>query len=152
MLPFLNCNLKLEVSQLFEECNNLTWSRHDHNMPTCFLPDKYKIELHKIFKLPSDSYMVVHNLEPPLNVADSDIPYLTKWHIDSHRKSAILIPISPDNPNHYTEFIINRKIEKAPYNRGVPLLFNTKIPHKVTNSDLKLPRNIIAIGLPSTTF
>jgi hypothetical protein len=81
-----------------------------------------------------------------------DIPYLTKWHIDNHRKSAILIPISPDNQNHYTEFMCGGSIIKAPYSRGIPLLFNVKKLHKVSNNDPSLPRNVISIGLPNTTF
>jgi hypothetical protein len=85
-------------------------------------------------------------------MSPDELPYLTNWHIDTHRESAILIPISIDNPNHYTEFIVDKKVIKAPYSRGVPLLFNVKTVHKVTNNDPVLPRNIIAIGLPNTKF
>jgi len=152
MLPFVKCNIQLDVSQIFQELDSLTWTRHDHNMPTCIIPTKYKTELNKIFKLPSDSYMVIHNLEPLHKMSPAEIPYLAKWHIDTHRESAILIPISIDNSNHYTEFMIDKKVIKVPYSRGVPLLFNVKEVHKVTNTDPVLPRNIIAIGLPNTKF
>lgn len=152
MLPFTKCNLKLDVSELFDDLKNLIWVRYAYNMPTCILPDKYKNELMRIFKLPKEAYIVVHNLEPIHNMEPKDIPYLTGWHIDSHRDSAIMIPISPDNPNHYTEFVVGTKVEKAPYTRGVPLLFNVKALHKVTNKDPILPRNIIAIGLPNITY
>jgi hypothetical protein len=148
----MNCNFKLDMSELFEDLVNYSWARHGHNLSSCKLPYKFESELRKIFKLPIDSYINVHNVVPIHTMQPKDIPYLASWHIDSHRKSAIFIPISLDNSNHYTEFIYNNSIYKAPYSRGVPLLFNVKVFHKVYNNDSSLPRNVIAIGLPTTSY
>jgi hypothetical protein len=46
----------------------------------------------------------------------------------------------------------NNSIYKAPYSRGIPLLFNVKALHKVSNNDAVLPRNVISIGLPTTSY
>ena len=95
---------------------------------------------------------MLHNLNPVQLMQPNEIPYLTRWHIDLHRKSAIFIPVSLDNENHYTEFMYNDSIYKAPYSRGIPLLFNVKELHKVSNNDVSLPRNVISIGLPTTSY
>ena len=152
MLPFLSCNFKLNMSELFEDLVNYSWERHGHNMPTCNLPQKFYINLLNIFKLPRDTYIMLHNLNPVHLMQPNEIPYLTRWHIDSHRKSAIFIPVSFDNENHYTEFMYNNSIYKAPYSRGIPLLFNVKELHKVSNNDVSLPRNVISIGFPTTSY
>jgi hypothetical protein len=152
MLPFMNCNFKLDMSALFEDLIDYSWTKHGHNMPTCNLPYKFDSELRKIFKLPIDSYIMLHNLVPIHTLQSKDIPYLTTWHVDSHRKSAIFIPVSLDNADHYTEFMYNNSIYKAPYSRGIPLLFNVKVLHKVSNNDAVLPRNVISIGLPTTSY
>ena len=152
MLPFISCNFKLNMSELFEDLVNYSWERHGHNMPTCKLPHKFDSNLRTIFKLPSDAYIMLHNLAPVHTLQLNEIPYLTRWHIDEHRKSAIFIPVSFDNDNHYTEFMYNNSIHKAPYSRGIPLLFNVKESHKVSNNDVSLPRNVISIGLPTTSY
>ena len=152
MLPFLSCNFKLNMSELFEDLVNYSWERHGHNMPTCKLPQKFESNLRNIFKLPRDAYIMLHNLNPVQLMQPNEIPYLTRWHIDLHRKSANFIPVSLDNENHYTEFMYNDSIYKAPYSRGIPLLFNVKELHKVSNNDVSLPRNVISIGLPTTSY
>ena len=152
MLPFISCNFKLNMSELFEDLVNYSWERHGHNMPTCKLPHKFDSNLRNIFKLPSDAYIMLHNLAPVHTLQLNEIPYLTRWHIDEHRKSAIFIPVSLDNDNHYTEFMYNNSVHKAPYSRGIPLLFNVKELHKVSNNDISLPRNVISIGLPTTSY
>lgn len=152
MKPFLNCNFTLNMDILFEDLNSFKWEKHGHNMPSCYIPKHYEVELKKIFNLPGRVYISVHNLPPSASTSKKDIPYLTNWHIDHHRVSAILIPISLDNENHYTEFMIDGEIEKAPYKRGVPLLFDVKVRHKVTNTDPTHYRNMISIGLSDVTY
>ena len=95
------------MSELFEDLVNYSWERHGHNMPTCRLPQKFDSNLRNIFKLPLDAYIMLHNLNPVHLMQPNEIPYLTRWHIDLHRKSAIFIPVSLDNENHYTEFMYN---------------------------------------------
>lgn len=152
MLPFINCNFKLDMSELFEDLVNYSWKKHGHNMPTCSLPQRFDSNLRSIFNLPTDAYIMLHNLAPIHTMQPIERPFLTSWHTDSHRKSAIFIPVSLDNSNHYTEFMHNKSIHKAPYTRGVPLLFNVKAVHKVYNNDVSLPRNVISIGLPTTSY
>jgi len=152
MNPYLNLNFKIDVDIIKNDISNLNFYRHGFNMPSCYLPEMYTQSIREIFNLPDNHYMAIHNLEPIVNLRKEDIPYLTRWHIDGHRKSAIMIPVSDDNANHYTEFLIDSQIKKAPYTQGVPLLFDVKKIHKVTNKDSKLSRNIIAIGLVDCPF
>jgi hypothetical protein len=140
------------MSELFEDLVNYSWKRQGHNMLTCDLPDRFNINLRSIFNLPSDAYIVLHNLVPVHTMKPNERPSLITWHTDSHRKSGIFIPVSLDNDNHYTEFMHNKTIYKAPYTRGVPLLFNVKAVHKVYNNDISLARNVISIGLPTTSY
>lgn len=152
MIPFLNCNFKLNLSELYENLKFFNWHKHGHNMPSAYLPEPYNSEIKKIFNLPDNHYIVVHNLMPIKNLDSKDIPYLTRWHTDKHRKCAIMIPISHDTEDHFTEFFLNGKIEKAPYKQGVPLLFNTDILHKVSNNSDFLNRHMISIGISEYGF
>jgi hypothetical protein len=70
----MNCNFKLDMSALFEDLIDYSWTKHGHNMPTCNLPYKFDSELRKIFKLPIDSYIMLHNLVPIHTLQSKDIP------------------------------------------------------------------------------
>lgn len=127
------------------------------------LPKVYSDELNKIFNLPDKEFFYnksvlqgvysIHNVVPfdPSNPVS--VPALGKWHRDHYRDSVIIITISDDNPNHYTEYKLdNGEIFKVPYEKGIPVLLNTKIHHKVTNCCTTEPRNVIGISINNLEF
>lgn len=151
---YLTLNFKFNFSNLLSEIkeNRLEFKKHDHNMPTAILPDFYANEIKKIINTEPETKIYVHNLLPLKLLSKKETPYLTNWHIDSHRKSAILIQISADNINHYAEFRKGDIVEKAPYTQGVPLIFNVKAAHRVQNTDDTLSRNMISVQYRNLTF
>lgn len=152
MTPFLHLNFKLDLTPIYNELPNIKWNLHErHNLLNCDLPYMYKQEIRLLFNLPQDHFMVIHNIEPYTETSINR-PRTTYFHIDSHRYSAIMIPLSLDNPNHYTEFQVDNNVMRTHYTQGVPVLYNTKVLHKATSIDSSANRNLIAIGIIKTTY
>jgi len=160
-LPF-----KLNFNSLIEKIqnNSIEFKQAERiNLPLARLPELYSDELNKIFNLPDKKYFyyrselqgvyVIHNVLPIDEKDIVSIPALAKWHRDTHRSAVIIIPISDDNIDHYTEYKLNEdRVIKVPYEKGIPFLLNTKIHHKVTNSSKTTARNVIAISFNELSF
>ena len=118
---FLKLNFQLYFSQLLIDIKNdkFEWVKHGHNMPTCILSEIYQQEINKIINIEKNTKIYIHNLLPLKSLAKEEIPVLTTWHTDSHRKSAILIQISEDNINHYAEFRKGDVVQRAPYTQEI---------------------------------
>lgn len=134
-----------------------------HNVYASRVPELYANELNKIFNLPDSKFFYkksvlqgVHSINNIMPFDPSDpvkLPALGKWHRDLYRDSVIIITISDDNPNHYTEYKLdNGEIFKVPYEKGIPVLLNVKIDHKVTNCCETESRNVIAISINNLEF
>lgn len=151
---FLKLNFRLDFSLLLNDIKSdkFVWSKHEHNMPTALLSKIYDREIKKIINTEEDTKIVIHNLLPLNSLKKKDVPYLSDWHIDNHRKSAILIQISEDNPNHYAEFRKDNDFHRAPYTQGVPLIFDVKEIHRAKNYDDLKPRNLMAISYQNSSF
>jgi hypothetical protein len=143
---FFELNFKLNFDPILEKINDFDFSEKRFRMTYCSLPEHLEADIKRIFNLPSKSYMAFHKLD-----CNNNYSYLTKWHVDTHRLTSIIIVASKENSNHYTEFL-NGHIIKVPYRQGVPMVLNVQIPHKVTNCDLTEPRLALSIGLIDTSF
>jgi hypothetical protein len=157
---------KLNFNSLMEKIqnNSIEFKKAERiNLPLARLPELYSDELNKIFNLPDKKYFYhrselqgVYSIHHVLPIDQKDIvsiPALAKWHKDSYRNAVIIIPISEDDIDHYTEYKLNDDfIVKVPYEKGIPFLLNTKIHHKVTNNSKTNARNVVAISFNELNF
>jgi hypothetical protein len=134
-----------------------------HNVYFSRIPKMYSTELNKIFNLPDKEFFnnksvlqgvySIHNIIPFDPLDPVKVPALGKWHRDHYRDSVIIITISDDNSNHYTEYKLDSgEVFKVPYEKGIPILLNTKIHHKVTNCCDTESRNAVVISINNLEF
>lgn len=144
--PFYSLNIKLNMSPFLSLLDSFDFSEKRFRMTYSEIPSNLELEIRELFNLPDQSYMAFHKLDP-----NNTTSYLTKWHVDTHRHTSIIIVASKENKDHYTEFLTD-DIIKVPYVKGVPMILNVKIPHKVTNHNPKESRLALSIGLIKTPF
>ena len=144
--PFYSLNIKLNMSPFLSLLDSFDFSEKRFRMTYSEIPSNLELEIRQLFNLPNKSYMAFHKLDP-----NNTTSYLTKWHIDTHRHTSIIIVASKENKDHYTEFLTD-DIIKVPYVKGVPMILNVKIPHKVTNHSSIFPRLALSIGLIDMPF
>jgi hypothetical protein len=139
-LPF-----KLNLDNIIADISNkkIVFENKSFNTLTSRVPSVYRSEFCKIFNLPDQEFFYQGKflqgvfqlmLIPPSTGNEFENSYITKWHKDRLRQSIIIIPLSEDNENHFTEFKLdNNSTIKIPYSKGYPVIFNPKIDHRVTN-------------------
>lgn len=144
---YYNFDFQINTDVIFKCLKDFKFAEGKFKMLYSYFPLNLENSLKELFNLPTSSYYTLHKLDP-----ENKDPYLLTWHIDTHRHASIIIPISEDNPNHFTSIRTLNEIIRIPYKKGIPTLINVKRLHKVSNCDSQKTRFVISIGIIDIPF
>lgn len=139
-----DCYIKLNLP--LGDILELIYYEFNNNI-TKFYTSTYKmrrIDLSKSLKQKIQSIL-------PYNIADCGIfhnapNFVYNWHTDKQRKCAINMLLVEKNELFVTKFFYNNQFIETDYEKDIPILFNTQVPHFVTNNSRDLNRYILSLG------